>query len=155
MKFGLMLVLLLVGQISFAETLHEKKIKEEMLTRADLMMSTVEDAREALKIEDAVLACEKLDELFKLYPEHIKDVGIHMNLFDKKTVEAKNHSLTHLMYIHQQTLICNQGDACEYLDLDKVDKQLKAIGKSLKKQRKTIQKGETDYNNTYYYEYEF
>lgn len=155
MKFGLMLVLLLAGQMSFAQTMREKRIKEEMLTRTDTLISKVDETRAALKVDDVVTACEKINELFEIYPDHVKAIGSHMDLFSSKTVTAKNDSLAHLIFVHQQSLICKQGRDCEYLDIGLVDKQMKAMKKSLDKQKKTIKKGDTDFDNSFYYEYEF
>lgn len=155
MKFGLMLALLLVGQIALAESIHDKKVKQEMLSRTDLLLTKVQDTRNALKVDDVVTACARIEDLFAIYPEHLKSIGTHMNLFNSKTIKAKNDSLAQLIYIHQQSLICKQGSECEHLDIDSVDKKMKEFKKSLAKQRKTIQKGDTDFDNSFYYEYEF
>lgn len=155
MKLGLFLSLLLVGQLAFAETIRAKKNKEEMLKRVDEMITKVQDARKALKVEDVITACDKIDELFIIYPEHLKAVGGHMDLFNKKTIKAKNESLSQLIYVHKLKNICQSGERGENLDPKQTDKQMKVMEKSLEKQRKIIKKADTSFENTFYYEYEF
>ena len=155
MKFGLMLVLLLAGQMSFAQTKREKKIKEEMLGRVDTLIEKVESSRALLEKEDVVGACAKVQEMFEIYPEHLKAIGSHMDLFNSKNVTAKNQALEHLIFIHRQSLICKQGKDGEYVDIGKLDKKFKVMSKELKKQSKLIKKADTNFENTFYYEYEF
>ena len=155
MKFGLLLVCLLAGQMSFAQTMRSKKVKEEMLTRVDLLTEKAEACRLALEKEDVVAACGKIQEMFEIYPEHLKSIGTYMDLFESKNVTAKNQALEHLIFVHRQSLICRQGKDSEYLDIGLVNKKMKAMKKELGKQKKVIKKAETDYNNTFYYEYEF
>lgn len=155
MKFGLMLICLLACQMSFAQSMRSKKVKEEMLSRVDVLTEKVQATRDALEKEDVVLACSKIQEMFEIYPEHLKAIGTYMDLFKSKNVAAKNQALEHLIFVHRQSLICKQGKDSEYLDLGKVDKKLKSMKKELAKQKKVITKADTDYQNTFYYEYEF
>ncbi|WP_408096156.1 hypothetical protein ACJVC5_14045 [Peredibacter sp. HCB2-198] len=155
MKFGLLLICLLAGQMSFAQTMREKKIKEEMLSRVDALIEKAEATRTLLEKEDVVGACGKVQEMFEIYPEHLKAIGSHMDLFNSKNVTAKNQALEHLIFVHRQSLICKQGKDSEYVDLGKLDKKMKSMIKELKKHSKVIKKGDTNYENTFYYEYEF
>jgi hypothetical protein len=155
MKFGLILSLFLVSSFASAQTLREQKIKKEMLTRVEKIIKIMEDTRDDLDRQDVDNACSKVKELFAIYPDHVKGILSHMNLFSKRVIDAKDESLSQLIFIHKQTLICGQGTGCEYVDPKLLSKQLKVIVKSLKKQRKTILKGDTDFENTFHYEYEF
>ena len=155
MKLALLLGLLLSLSSVGAQTLREKKIKKEMLERTDLLITKVIEARLALDKEDVAVACKKINELFELYPAHLTSIGTHMDLFDSKTVKIKNEALEQLIYMHQQSNVCAHGEGHEYLDMGAVDKKLKKIKKSLEKQKKTIKKSDTDYENIFHYEYEF
>jgi hypothetical protein len=155
MKFGLMLTLLLASQITFAQTLKEKKVKEEMLLRADSLITKITEARVSLDKEEVVAACDKIDEIFKLLPDHLIGIGTHMNLFDPDVIKMENESKMHLIYIHQRHNICNNGQRGESLDMGETDKKLKSMKKAIEKQKKKIKKADTDYENTYNYYYEF
>lgn len=155
MKIALMLGLFLTLQVAHAQTLRAKRIKQEMLDRVEVLVTKVTETRDALDKEDAKTACLKINELFEIYPKHLTAIGTHMDLFNGKTVKIKNEALTQLIYMHQQSLICAKGVDHEYIDIDKIDKEMKKILKSLKKQKKIIKKADTDYENSFYYEYEF
>jgi hypothetical protein len=155
MKFGLMLALLLTSQITFAQTLKEKKVKEEMLLRADSLITKIDEARASLDKEEVVSACDKIDEIFKLLPDHLIGIGTRMNLFDPDVIRMENESKMHLIYIHQRHNICNNGQRGENLDMGETGKKLKSMKKAIEKQKKKIKKSDTDYENTYNYYYEF
>lgn len=155
MKFTLILASLLMCQLTFAQSVREKRIKQEMLDRVDLLIEKVESTREDLEREDVVSACKKVKEIFVIYPEHLKGIGSHMDLDRSRTIRAKNDALNQLIFIHKQTLICDQGRDSEYVDPKKLSKELKTIAGSLNKQRKTIKRADTDFENSFYYQYEF
>lgn len=155
MKTTLVLMLLLVSQLSFAQTLKEKKVKQEMLDRADVLIAKVEEAKLALDKEDVVTTCAKINELFKLYPDHLVGIGTRMNIFDGSIVKMENAAKMSLIYFHQQSNVCARGETGEYLEIKETKKRLKAIKKELEKQKKKIKKSDTDYENTYNYYYEF
>ncbi len=155
MKSTLVLLLLLVSQLSFAQTLKEKKVKQEMLDRADVLIGKVSEARLALDKEDVVTTCERINELFKLYPDHLVGIGTRMNIFDGSIVKMENEAKMSLIYFHQQSNVCARGETGEYLDIGETKKKLKSIRKELEKQKKKIKKSDTDYENTYNYYYEF
>ena len=155
MKSTLVLLLLLVSQLSFAQTLKEKKVKQEMLDRADVLIAKVSEARLALDKEDVVTTCERINELFKLYPDHLVGIGTRMNIFDGSIVKIENEAKMSLIYFHQQSNVCARGETGEYLDIGETKKKLKSIRKELEKQKKKIKKSDTDYENTYNYYYEF
>lgn len=155
MKTTLFMALLLVSQIGFAQTLKEKRIKSEMLDRVDSLIAKTVDARAALKKEDVVLACDKIDEMFKLLPDHLMAVGTNMDLFDAKIVKMENESKMFLIDIHMRSNTCAQGERGENLDIKETDKKLKKMKSALEKQKKKIKKEDTNYNNSYSYYYEF
>lgn len=155
MKSTLVLLLLLVSQLSFAQTLKEKKVKQEMLDRADVLIAKVSEARLALDKEDVVTTCERINELFKLYPDHLVGIGTRMNIFDGSIVKMENEAKMSLIYFHQQSNVCARGETGEYLDIGETKKKLKSIRKELERQKKKIKKSDTDYENTYNYYYEF
>lgn len=155
MKQILFFLCLMFTQWAFSQTLAEKRVKTEMVDRVDVLLQKLEDSSEALKKEDPLKACSVLKDIFSIYPEHVKAIMGHMNLFEAKTVKAKDESLNHLIFIHRQNLICQQGKDAEYVDLSATLKELKSMEKSLKKQKKTILKSDTSYENTFYYQYEF
>lgn len=155
MKTGLMFVLLLASQMTFAQSLKSKKIKEEMLTRVDTLVTKIDETRALLDKEEASQACDKIDEIFKILPDHLIGIGTRMNLFDPDVIHMENESKMHLIYIHQRHNICNNGERGENLDLNETSKKLKSMRKQLEKQKKKIKKSDTDYENTYNYYYEF
>ena len=155
MKFALILATLLVSQMSFAQSAREKRIKQEMLDRTDLLIEKVEAAREDLDHEDVVSACKKIKEIFVIYPDHLKAIGSHLDLDRSKTIKAKDQALSQLIFIHKRSLLCSQGKDSEFVDAKKLRKELKETLSILEKHRKVIKKSDTDNQNSFYYEYEF
>lgn len=155
MKFALMLVLLLSTQLGLSQTLREKRIKEEMLDRLDSLVFMIDESREALKREDVVTACHKINEIFRLLPDHLVAIGTRMNIFDSKVMRMENETKMFLIYIHQRKNICSFGETGENLDIGETSKKLKSMGKKLKKQKKKISRKETSFENSYHYYYEF
>lgn len=152
---GLMFVLLIASQMTYAQSLKDKKIKEEMLKRVDTLILKIDEARIHLDKEEASSACDKIDEIFKILPDHLVGIGTRMNLFDPSVIRMENESKMQLIWIHQRHNICNNGIRGENLDLTETNKKLKSMKKMLEKQRKKIKKSDTDYENTYNYYYEF
>lgn len=163
MKQALIILTLLLSQMASAQTLREKRIKQEMLDRADDIISKVESIRESLKTKKHEIpseakmdeACQTIEDLFKIFPAHLKGIGGNMNLFSRKTVWMKNAALDQLIYINKQALICREGKKHEYVDPTLVRKEFGNILESLEKQRKRIKNEDTDYDNNFHYEYEF
>lgn len=155
MKFTLILATLLMSQLTFAQSARETRIKKDMLDRTNVLIEKVEGARDDLDKEDVISACKKIKELFVLYPEHLKAIGSHLDLDRNRTVRAKDQALNQLIFIHRQTLICDQGKDSEYVDPKKLRKELKEVESSLKHQRKTIKKSDTNNENRFDYYYEF
>lgn len=149
MKYTLLMAFLLVGQLGYAQTLKAMKVKEEMLDRTDRLIQKIELTRTDLDRLDTVPACEKIRELEGELFEQVKDIVQHMNVFDRKVVKTYQEGLVYRDYLKRQIEVCEQGENCEMVAPAQVEKQLKAIQKSLKKQRKFIQKGDTGYNNTF------
>ncbi len=155
MKFMLLLTSILMSQLAFSQTLKAKQVKQEMLERVEILIEKVESSRKDLVIEDVVSACAKIKEMFIIYPEHLKDIGSHLDLYRGRTVRAKDEALGQLIFMHRQTLICSKGKDSEYVDPKKLSKELKEIENSLKKQRKVIKKSDAENDNFFSYEYEF
>jgi hypothetical protein len=156
MKLGLMLALLLVSQVTLAESVRGKKLKEEMITRIDSLITKISDGRDALEQEDVAKTCEKINEVFKLLPEHLIAIGTNMNLLNSKVILMEQETKMVLIYIHQRSNICaSSSNPGENLDLKETEKKLKSISKMLVKQKKLIKKLSTEYRNTYNYYYEF
>lgn len=150
-----MFALLLLSQLALAESVRGKRIKEEMLTRVDNLILQIEESREALDRADVITACQKINDIFKIIPKHLVAIGTSMNLLDSKVIRMEQETKMFLIYMHQRSNICAQGETGEYLDLEETDKKLKSMRKMLEKQRKLIRKRDTDYENTYHYYYEF
>jgi hypothetical protein len=155
MKNLILFAVLLFSVSAFAQTKKEKKIKDNMLTRLDKITSHLEVAKDSFSKEVTDKGCSELKKAFALMPDHLKDIGTHMDLFQSKTIKSKNEALNQLIYLHRQTNVCDQGVEQENIDSKVVKKELKKILKSLKKQRKAIKKGDTGYENSFYYYYEF
>jgi excinuclease UvrABC helicase subunit UvrB len=151
MKFGLMITLLLVSQLSFGQTLNAKKVKNQMLERVDTLSSKITETTDALKTEDVGIACQKLNEIFNILPSHLNDIATKMNLFDGKVVRMVQETQMHLQYIEQQKEICKVGETGEFLELKELTKKLNSIKKALASQKKKIQKLDTNYSNIYHY----
>lgn len=155
MKAAILMALVLMSQVTFAQTLKEKKIKIEMLDRVDNLIAKASEARLALKKEDVALACDKIDEMFKILPDHLMAVGTNMDLFDSKIVKMENESKMFLIDMHMRSNICSRGERGENLDIKETDKKLKKMKSALEKQKKRIRKEDTNFSNNYSYYYEF
>jgi hypothetical protein len=155
MKSTIVLMILLVSQLSLAQTLKEKKVKQEMLERTDTLITKVKEAKVLLDNEDVEGTCKVINVIFKIYPDHLIAIGTKMNIFDGAFVKMENETKMSLIYFHQQSNICARGTGGEYLDISKTKKKLKLIRKQLEKQKKKIEKSETNFENTYNYYYEF
>jgi hypothetical protein len=155
MKFGLLLCMLLAGQMSFAQSIKEQKIKESMLNRVNAMIIDVSEARKDLQRLDAIGACERLERIFKALPDHLMAAGSHLYAFNNNTKRITNEALIDLIYVHQQTLVCKQGQNCEYVDPRAVGRRLKNMQSNLERHRKIILRSRTHYDNPFSYEYNF
>lgn len=155
MKLSVLLLMLLVATSSFAQTLKEKKIKKQMLERADSLIQLIDDARDYLKQDDIVAACGKVQEAFVIYPRHLEDIGVRMNLLRGRPNKAKNEALTGLIKVHRQSVICAKGKDAEFVDPKKMKRTLRTVYKSLKKQRRIIKHHRTENSNQFYYNYRF
>ena len=140
---------------AFAESAFEKKNKQEMSKRTETLISKVDNARAHLKKEDVKEACAEIQEMLKIYPEHLKSIGTHMNNYKTKVAIVRDEALQQLIFVHRQSVICGQGENAEHVDPKDLGKKLKRISKSLKKQQKLIEKEKTNHENEFYYNYEF
>jgi hypothetical protein len=109
----------------------------------------------ALGVEDVALTCQKIKEIFAVYPDHLKAIGSHMDFDRSRTVKAKDRALEQLIFMHKQSNICDQGCDHENVDPKELRKELKGIERSLKKQRRVIKRSDTSLENSFYYHYEF
>lgn len=155
MKSGLMIILLLVSQLSFAQSRKDIKTKEEILQRVDTLIKQLNEAEELLNRQDPEPACDSLESIFAILPEHLMAIGTKMSFFDGNVVRMEHETKMFLIYIHQQVNIANSGERGENINMSKVSKQLKAMRKALEKQKKKIKKLDTSYSNQYSYRYEF
>ncbi len=154
MKF-ILLFILMVGSSVKAQSLHERKTKEQMLTRTDDLILKLEESSFALEREDVSLACKKMNHIFKILPDHLISIGTKMNMFNPQVIKMENQTRAFLIFIHQQTNICKRGETGEYLDITEVLKRFKSANKMFEKQRGDIKKLDTDFENAYNYYYEF
>jgi hypothetical protein len=154
MKF-IILFILMVGFHVKGQSLHDKKIKEQMLSRTDDLIVKLEECSFALEREEVSLACKKINQIFKILPDHLISIGTRMNMFNPQVVKMENQTRAFLIFIHQQTNICKRGETGEYLDIPEVIKRFKSANKMLDKQRGDIKKLDTDFENAYNYYYEF
>lgn len=155
MKHLILFAVLVFSMTAFGQTKKEKQVKANMLTRLDKITGHLEKAKESFSDEVTDIGCAELKKAFALMPDHLKDIGTHMDLFQSKTIKSKNEALNQLIYLHRQSNTCDQGKDQEYIDSEVMRKELKKILKSLQKQRKAIKKADTGYENSFYYYYEF
>lgn len=155
MKLVTTIMLVILANSAFAASAFEKKNKEEMVQRTDTIIEKFESARQFLKNEETAAACDELRELLRIYPEHLKSIGMHMNNYKTKVAIARDEVLQQLIFVHRQSVVCGQGSNAEYVDPKDLDKKLKKILKSVKKQRKLISKEDTGRANEFHYRYDF
>ena len=155
MKIGLMLILLTLSQIAVAQSLKEKKDKLVIMNRVDALIVAINEGRVSLEKEDVVSVCTKINDIFKILPDHLLSIGTRMNLFDSKVIKMENETKMFLIYIHQRSNICSNGETGENLDISETKQKFKSMKRMLEKQKKIIKKLDTDYENTYNYYYEF
>lgn len=151
----LFLILILATQFSFADTIREENIRKDMVERVSLMMEKLNLVRKELKDKKAPEACLLIDEVFDLYPAHVKDVGSRMDLSKKRVNQTKVAALNQLIQIHRYSNTCRKGVGSEYVDIKKMRKEVSKIAKSLKRQRYIIESNRVDLENYFSYEYEF
>lgn len=154
MKFVILFTLLFSTQLSLAETIREENIKKEMLKRVDVLTEKIQTAKTLLGKKKAVEACAVNEEIFKLYPEHVKDIGGYMNLFKSKVSKLKDSALSELIKFHGLSNTCHEGKDAEYVDIKKMQKSLSRALLSLEKHKEIIEFNKTNQDNTFYYEYD-
>ena len=155
MKFAFIFALLISTQFAHSATLREEKIKKDMLSRVDVLTEKINLTKQHLKKKKVAEACTEIDELFKLYPEHVKDIGSYMNLFKSKINKLKDESLGELITFHGLSNTCHRGSEAEYVDIKKFQKSLSKSLLKLERQKLVIENSKTNQDNSFYYEYEF
>lgn len=153
MKSLLILTMLMISQLALAQSLKDIKTKDEMVARVETIIKRIDEGREALGKKDPGRACMKIDDIFKLLPDHLVAIGTKMDLIKGKNMRMEHETKMFLIYIHQTNLLCAQGS--DNLDLKVTARKLKSMKKSLKDQISRIKKEDTSYENTYNYYYEF
>lgn len=155
MRSTLSILLLLASFASYGQTLAQMKLKENMLVRTDKILTTLKDTQVHLKDGKYEDACDKIKEIYEIYPDHLEDIGGHMNILKGSVYKIRNESLQQLMFFHKQSLVCASGENNENIDPKFLAIELKKIEKSVVKQKKAIKKDSMEYDNTFHYEYEF
>lgn len=154
MLFTLMLVL--SAQLSLAETIKSKKIKEEMLTRADTLIQKSDEGRELAKKEKMDEVCVVLNDIFDILPDQLISIGTHMDIGDSKIIKLERETRMYLMQVHYNSNLCkNDGNKGESLQIKDTEKLFKSMKKDFEKHKKRIKKSDTDFENSYNYYYEF
>lgn len=147
MKLITAMAMIVLVQSAFGISEFEKKKKQEMLTRLDKIIKSVDSAKEHASKEEAKEACTDLKDLIKTLPEHRKAVGSHMNKDETKIMIARDEVLKQLIFVHRQTTVCERGENAEHVDVKDLEKNMKIISRTLKKQKQLIMKDHTDYSN--------
>ncbi len=155
MKLFTLLTAMVFVSSTFAASAFEKKTKKEMLERNLVLTEKVESIEAHSKKEEVKEACAIIRDLLTIYPEQLKGIGSHMNNNKTKVIIARDEVLNQLIYVHKQSVVCDRGDNAEYVDAKDLEKNMKKIAKSLHKQKKLIEKEDTDFANEFYYHYEY
>lgn len=142
MKFGLLLITLLIGQIAYAQSMREIRIREAMLNRIDELTTKTQSTQDLLARRDVGPACKNIKEMFDMVQEHVKDIHTHLDIFSSKVINTKQDAVQSLLLIQQNNTTCKQGQDNEYIDPKKAESNMKVVLSSLKKQRKVINKAE-------------
>lgn len=132
-----------------------RRAKEEMIKRALEMRVASDEGQELFKNTQLDEACGQVNFIFKEMPNHLSSIMSRMNIFDRKIQKLKNDSLVLLKEVHRLNNKCGRGENKEFVDPDKAIKLLKDFSKKMKRHEREIKKSSTDFNNTYYYQYEF
>jgi hypothetical protein len=149
----LMVFTLAIGVSSAqAQTMREKKIKEEMFKRIEVLQTKIESIRTDLKKENVVDSCRKLNEMYEIYRKHVDAIGVHMDPYDDQCSEIRNDALTELFMINGEIETCKEGKDNEYVDPKELSVNLKDISRSLKNQEKVIKKKKASFNNIFLYD---
>ena len=102
-----------------------------MLKRVDSMVGKMGEGRQALERLDVELACKKINEIFKILPDHLMGIGTKMNMFDGKVQKIEKQSREMLIDFHQKSNICAIGKIGENLDIGETEDDFKTHEKVL------------------------
>ena len=150
-----LLTLLLLSFGAQAQSIDAGRIKKEILKRASELRAACDEGIEFFKNRQVQEGCEKVSFIFQEMPNHLSSVMSRMNIFDRKIEKIKTESLEMLKESHRLEMICKQDEAGVNLDSEKARKFLRSFSKAMKRHEKVILKSSTDFNNTYYYQYDF
>ena len=124
--------------------------KEQILSRADKLIKMIDTSIELLEEDKMKKACSKVKEIYSLYPDHVKAIGTHMDIFNQRVINLKNEGFANLAYL--KSLIKQCQESCP--DARPVIEKLNAMKKNLIGQKKVINKLSTDYQNDFYFEFD-
>ncbi len=155
MKLMTVLTALFFIQGAFANTEFEMRKRSEMIERSNSMIDKIETARSHLKKVEVKEACDIIQELLKIYPDHLKSIGMHMDNSRSRVIVMRDEVLDQLIFIHRQSVVCERGENAEHVDTAELGKELKKMEKILRKQKRVIKKEDTGFANDFYYHYEF
>lgn len=151
----LILLSLLFSLGAQAQTMDARRAKEEMLQRTHAMRVASDEGQELFRNIQLEEACKQVDIIFRVMPNHLSSIMSRMNIFDRKIQKLKAESLELLKEVHRLSNKCEMGEIEVSIDPDKARKFLKDFSKKIKKHEREIKRSSTDFNNTYYYQYEF
>lgn len=155
MKLIAVLMMAVLANGAFAESAFEKENRANLADKNELIISKVASAREHLKKEEVKEACTDIRDMQTLYPQYLELMSMHLSARKTKVVVARDEVMSQLIFSHRQSIICSKGENAEHVDPVDLEKKLKKISKSLKKQKKLIKNERADHKNTYSYDYHF
>lgn len=153
MRFTLMLFLMLAGQATWGATVAQMNLKKSMISDADTILAKITETQADLKAQRYQDACDLIKDIYDIYPRHLTNIGVHMDILKGSVYKIRNEALQQLIFFHKQTLVCQSAENCENIDPKYLSSQLKEIEKSVKKQKKAIEKDNMENENSFHYEY--
>ncbi len=149
----ILILALLVASVAQAETIREANIRKEMVERITKINVSLSLARTSLKKKEVVPACEKIKDSLTLSEDHLMDVGTRLDPINAKNTQMRQSSLQTVMVLHKMEAVCGKGKNSEYVDPKQFGKDLKAIVKDFKKQKKRVKKVNVGFDNDFDYDY--
>lgn len=169
MKAALILITLMVGQMAFAQSMREIRIRESMQKRVTDLIAKTEATQELLERRDVQNACKNIKSMYSSIQDHVQDIHSHLDIFSSRVINGKQDAIQALIILQRNNGICKQGKDNEYVDPKKAESNLKSVLKTLKKQSKLIKKADineeenssslqiesSNYEYSYEYKYHF
>ena len=162
MKHLILCMTLLLSFSAWSQTMKERREEAErkeeiklrritMLARTDKLIKKFDSAKEAFSNMNLEQGCKDID-MYVDFDMHILGMGNHMNIFQSKITTPIKDSVHHIRFIFQTIVNCSSVDH-ENIDPSFVEKNLKNVIKTLKKQRKLIDKESLAFENNFYYSF--